>query len=81
MKKVIFICAGFFLLLVCFWIGIRIFGIFNTYRNVSSANAPNIAINQIVMASNLKEAKKGSLIVVKVDGVPCIYRLCAIEGD
>lgn len=81
MKKVIFICAGFFLLLVCVWIGIRFFGIFNTYRNVSSANEPNIAINQIVMASNLKEAKKGSLIVVKVDGVPCIYRLCAVEGD
>ena len=81
MKKVIFICAGFFLLLVCSWIGIRIFGIFNTYRNVSSANEPNIAINQIVMASNLKEAKKGSLIVVKVDGVPCIYRLCAVEGN
>ncbi|WP_406823550.1 signal peptidase I [Pedobacter sp. KACC 23697] len=81
MKKIIFICAGFFILLVCVWIGIRVFGIFNTYKNASSANEPNIAVNQIVMASNLKEAKKGGLIVVKANGVPCIYRLCAAEGD
>lgn len=81
MKKIIFICAGFFILLVCIWIGIRIFGIFNTYKNVSAANEPNIAIDQIVMASNLKEAKKGELIVVKVNGERCIYRLCAVEGD
>jgi len=81
MKKVIFICAGFFILLVCIWLCIRSFGFFNTYKNISSANEPNIAVDQIVMTSNLKEAKKGDLIVVKVNGESCIYRLCAIQGD
>lgn len=81
MKKVIFICLGFFTLLVCFWIGIRVFGIFNTYKNVSSANEPNLNTDQIVMASNLKDAKKGELIVVKTNGERCIYRLCALVGD
>lgn len=81
MKKVIFICAGFFVLLVCVWICIRSFGVFNTYKNVSSANEPNIAVGQLVMASNLKEAKKGDHIVANVNGERCIYRLCAIPGD
>lgn len=81
MKKVIFICAGFFILLVCVWIGIRSFGVFNTYKNVSSANEPNIAVGQLVMASNLKEAKKDDHIVANVNGERCIYRLCAFPGD
>ena len=81
MKKIIFIFAGFFILLVCLWISIRFLGIFNTYKNVSAANEPNIVVDQIVMASNLKEAKRGDLIVVKTSGERCIYRLCALTGD
>ncbi|ARS40819.1 signal peptidase I [Sphingobacteriaceae bacterium GW460-11-11-14-LB5] len=81
MKKIIFITAVFFVILVCFWISIRFFGIFNTYKNVSAANEPNVAVDQIVTASNLKEAKRGDFVVVKTSGERCIYRLCALAGD
>lgn len=56
MKKIIFITAVFFVILVCFWISIRFFGIFNTYKNVSAANEPNVAVDQIVTASKIGRA-------------------------